>query len=526
MPRPLLWLLLVVLGAQFGRQVPAIPKVSPQLAKVGTGSDGEGPGRGDGGRQQRLQAGGTGAGTVSKDAYVTLLYGGFLLGARVLGQSLRETGTTKELIALCTDKVSNRTRRVLQEDGWIIKSISNIQSPYEGQSRRGDYFSGIFSKLLIWNMTDYERIVYLDSDTLVLSNIDHMFDCGTFCAAYRHSDLFNAGVLVVEPSREVFNDILSKIASTPSYDDGDQGFLNVYFHDLKYASMFNWSDSRRQHKPMRLPAGLNGDIGIYYTNSRWNIPTESLRVIHFTLGPIKPWIWWSNLLSDINPLWTSVRKRLPQYNFHGDSFEDTSMPLFWLPYILIAVAFMGLRLLEWCCCHRWSASGQVAAALKLFGSANDRVSHFFPLLFLFLSYLLAVEVVPTTMLPSQAQYVFWLWSNFFLLLLIGSYCYLCHVAGKLRDNFHHSFPRKKLQSLALYVIFTLSFVVFMVVPPCVFPFSRRVMAYIVLTVVHLAVSHVTGQCLILLWTGYKVNLGAGVEIPSTSSCVSLKKFHY
>ena len=42
----------------------------------------------------------------SRDAYVILLYGDgkFVLGARVLGQSLRETGTTKDMIVLCTTR--------------------------------------------------------------------------------------------------------------------------------------------------------------------------------------------------------------------------------------------------------------------------------------------------------------------------------------------------------------------------------------------------------------------------------------
>jgi hypothetical protein len=40
--------------------------------------------------------GGSGLGGSGRQAYVTLLYGeAFMLGVRVLGQSLRETGTTR-----------------------------------------------------------------------------------------------------------------------------------------------------------------------------------------------------------------------------------------------------------------------------------------------------------------------------------------------------------------------------------------------------------------------------------------------
>ena len=455
-----------------------------------------------------------------RDAYVTLLYGGFLLGARVLGQSLRETDTTRDLIALCTQEVSEHTRQVLRDDGWIIRHITNIHSPYEGKSSRGDYFSGIFSKLHIWNMTEYERIIYLDSDALVLSNIDHMFDCGTFCAAFRHSDLFNAGIVVVEPSRVIFRDMLTKIQDTPSYDDGDQGFLNVYFKDLRYASMFNWSNKSRQRQPMRMPAGLNADIGSYYANSRWNMPREEIRIIHYTLGPVKPWIWWTNFLCDLNPIWTSVRKRLPQYSYHSDTFEHPSSPLFWLPYLILAGIFTCVKCFE-CYFYQYTSNRHIASALRLFGSLNAKLSHFFPLSFLFISYSLAFKIVPTTMMPSQAEYVFWLWSNCFLVILFGFYCYLCHITGKLRDNHHHSFPRKKLQTLSLYIIFAISYILVKLVPPHMEPLSRRIMSFFVLVMVHLAVSHVTGQFLIQLWTGYKVHYGVASDPEGSGSSVHL-----
>ena len=439
----------------------------------------------------------------TRDAYVTLLYGGFLLGARVLGQSLRETDTTKDLIALCTEGVSDNTKRVLQADGWIIRPVANIHNPYEGLSNRGDYFAGIFSKLHIWNMTEYERVIYLDSDALVLSNIDHMFDCGTLCAAFRHSDLFNAGILVVEPSKAIFRDMLEKIPNIPSYDDGDQGFLNIYFKDLLYASMFNWSNSTRQHQPMRMPAGLNADIGTYYANSRWNMPEEDIRIIHYTLGPVKPWIWWTNFLCDLNPMWTNVRKRLPQYHHHTDTFEPSSLPLFWLPYPILVFIFTAVKCFQ-CYCYEWTSNRHLATTLKLFGSLNARLSHFFPLVFLFVSYTLAYNIVPITMMPSQAEYVFWLWSNCFLLLIMGLYCYLCHIAGKLHDN--HSFPKKRLRTLALYILFSMSYILVRTVPLHFGPFSTRLKVFSILMVLHLVVSQVAGQWVIHFWTGRKKNV--------------------
>lgn len=465
-----------------------------------------------------------------RDAYVTLLYGGFLLGARVLGQSLRETETKKDRIVLCTETVSEATQKVLKDDGWIIKHITNIHSPYEGLSTRGDYFSGIFSKLHVWNLTEYERIIYLDSDVLVLSDIDHMFDCGTFCAAYRHSDFFNAGIIVVEPNAAIFKDMLGKITKMHSYDDGDQGFLNVYFKDLVYASFFNWSNDARQRQPMRMPAGLNADIGNYYANSRWVIPEDEMRVIHYTLGPLKPWIWWTNFLFDQNVKWTAVRMRLPRYPHHDDTFKPASLPHFWFPYPILIILYFGVKFIDY---SRWFNKKCAAKMLRVFNSIHTRFSHFFPLTLLLLSYYLAYRlIVPMTMLPSQAEYVFWLWSNFFLLVLMGLCCYLCHVTNKLHENYHHSSSRKKLKTLFLYVIFSISYILVKVVPPAVKPFSKRVYVFFILLSIHVFVGHMTGQWVIQIWSWFgridsesrfSSRIDSDPKINRSQSAFSLKK---
>ncbi len=432
----------------------------------------------------------------TKDAYVTLLYGGFLLGARVLGQSLRDTGTEKDFIALCTETVSEETKDVLKADGWMIRNINSIQNPYKDSSTRGKYFFGVYSKLYVWNMTDYERIVYLDSDTLVLSNIDHMFDCGTFCAAHRHSDLFNTGVLVVEPSSAIFKDMVKKIDLLPSYGHDDQGFLNVYFKDLVYATLFNWSNTSRQHQPMRLPAGLNADIGMYYRLKSWKIPPDELRVIHYTLGPLKPWIWWSSWLFDLDQLWIDVRLELP------DNYNGLFHLIFWAPYPLGILLIISMNLVR-----QWPSNKLAARILKILAFLNNKFSYFIPLSFLFLSYYLAFQcIVPTTMIPSQAEYVFWLWSNFFLVTFLGFYCYFCRIIISTKHNDLYQIPcnvwnvRKFWWTLLLYFVFVSSYVLLKVIPPVVSPLSNRLVVVILLLGIHIVVSHICGQYAVGIWT--------------------------
>jgi len=70
----------------------------------------------------------------------------------------------------------------------------------------------------VWNLTEYERVVFLDADTLVVANVDELFEIEEFaCGIFPHTGhmlnvngqrqfylSFNTGVMVVQPSREIF----------------------------------------------------------------------------------------------------------------------------------------------------------------------------------------------------------------------------------------------------------------------------------------------------------------------------------
>lgn len=78
----------------------------------------------------------------------------------------------------------------------------------------------VYTKLLIVEMEEYESIVFLDADTLLLENIDELFDCGPFCAVMRHSELLNSGVVVVTPSKELYERMHRLIGKLESYTGG------------------------------------------------------------------------------------------------------------------------------------------------------------------------------------------------------------------------------------------------------------------------------------------------------------------
>lgn len=73
----------------------------------------------------------------------------------------------------------------------------------------------------------------MDADTLVLQNIDELFDREELSAVadIGWPDCFNTGVFVYRPSEQTFQNLIELAAKEGSFDGGDQGLLNTYFSD-------------------------------------------------------------------------------------------------------------------------------------------------------------------------------------------------------------------------------------------------------------------------------------------------------
>ena len=108
----------------------------------------------------------------------------------------------------------------------------------------------------------------MDSDMVVLKPVDHLFEIEELGAAVDCCDKFNSGLMVLRPSSATFRDLLNQIATLPSYDGGDQGFLNEYF----------------QHKWQQIPYIYNA-VQTTYSTGAWQL--DEVAVLH--LMEHKPW---------------------------------------------------------------------------------------------------------------------------------------------------------------------------------------------------------------------------------------------
>eukprot|EP00127_Corallochytrium_limacisporum_P004862 Clim_evm6s191 gene=Clim_evmTU6s191 len=352
----------------------------------------------------------------SRLAYATLLYGDAILGARVLGQSLRETGTEHDLVIIVTEDVTSEQIELLTRDGWIVKRIRSLPNPYENAPA---HFNKVISKLYMWTLTEYERVVYLDLDTLVLSNIDELFDCAQFCASVRHSDMFNSGVMVLKPDMELFEDMVNNLQTMGSYTGGDQGFLNEYFNTLRYAPMFNPKNPEPKRGVQRLSAGYNADVAMYYLRGEWLFMPEQLKIIHYTLLSSKPWKWWGYPLLDLNWEWNRHRERLQGGDDGQGGVAGWSTGLF--VSLMGAIGIMFTSLCWGPLYTRMIENPNLLTIVAIRIGPKTTFARFFPLTNFITAVLLAFWSTPNQLPPRLAYLVFPTWLIFYMLLPFALY---------------------------------------------------------------------------------------------------------
>jgi hypothetical protein len=165
--------------------------------------------------------------------------------------------------------------------------------PYESIPCAGLYFGReVFYKLELFKLRGYDRIVYLDCDTLVLDDISALWDPAQYAErdfyAVREQaemgvdptlfDKFNTGVMVINRSLladPVYHRMVEIARSGASYDGGDQGVINAYL------------DREAGDVAGELDAGYNVLVGAKKLG-RWDVFKDRVKVLHF-VNNLKPW---------------------------------------------------------------------------------------------------------------------------------------------------------------------------------------------------------------------------------------------
>ena len=186
-------------------------------------------------------------------------------------------------------------REMLTAEGWSFFSRPRI-SPRD-EAGTIERFRDQFSKLHFWNMTEYERVLYFDSDCFVLGSVDELVNMDisdkplwvTRDINKVWIDRFNMGVFMIRPSSAEF-DRLVQAKEDPSIHFetamSEQGFLNAFYKN-------QWGEIGFRN---------NANLAVYTSyRSFWDENFSRINVVHYTMR--KPWACGGPTYQPICKLW-------------------------------------------------------------------------------------------------------------------------------------------------------------------------------------------------------------------------------
>lgn len=236
---------------------------------------------------------------MKKYSYVTLLTNdSYAYGVILLAESMKKVNTKYPLLVFITEDVSQASIEILKQLKIRYELVDKIEIPEKMMAHNEKIdkaISGVWkycwTKFWVFDKTEFDKIIFLDADIMLLKNIDNLFQKphmtsaldGEYFNLWPDWDHFNAGCFVVEPSHELFLDILNygknyKIEDFPNYVIADQELLNLYYKDWPQQKELHLNKYYNVFAPYILPK-MTDDI------------KENAYFIHY-VGR-KPWVFWA-----------------------------------------------------------------------------------------------------------------------------------------------------------------------------------------------------------------------------------------
>ncbi|KAJ2929394.1 hypothetical protein H1R20_g7708, partial [Candolleomyces eurysporus] len=170
-------------------------------------------------------------------AFVTLISSdSYLPGALAQVAALRDLESDPNLTYVCLvtpETVDVSTIKLLRKTFDLVVGVEVL----EDEDKRGLQLLGrpdlatVLTKLHVFRLVQFSKIVFLDADVLPLRSLSHLFQLPhEFSAApdVGWPDIFNSGVLVFTPGEDKFNELNDLLKSKGTWDGGDQGLLNEW----------------------------------------------------------------------------------------------------------------------------------------------------------------------------------------------------------------------------------------------------------------------------------------------------------
>lgn len=154
----------------------------------------------------------------------------FLLGVLGLAFSLQKVQTDYPLIVLAANNLSQATFNILDK-----YNISYVKYP-PLTFNKDDYYGCTINKFYAWKLTDFDKVCFIDADTVVMTNIDFFFSFQPFSSCVDNDGRVFGALFLLKPNNDfadyIFNNLINDYHT-------DEEILNLIYHEQLHKTN-NW----------------------------------------------------------------------------------------------------------------------------------------------------------------------------------------------------------------------------------------------------------------------------------------------
>lgn len=264
-----------------------------------------------------------------KKAYITILCTNNYIHACIgLMYSWQATNPKYPFYCLVTDEITSENIKLLEDIGYKVlkdqafipdsyfKTLEKLESETEPEFFIGNATADLkkngwqhaWTKLQIFKYTQFEKLLYIDADSYVVQNLDHLFDMPGWSASCEYDapwtglHRFHTAFFLAEPSRQIYDELVQLAEANPLIRHPQTGMLQLANdYDLLNLYKSDWA----QHPECQMPSYTFVDSFTLRT-SDYFLPfvlncVSKVGVIHLT-GP-KPWLCGSAEIQNYGAEW-------------------------------------------------------------------------------------------------------------------------------------------------------------------------------------------------------------------------------
>ncbi|KAI4338618.1 hypothetical protein MLD38_023654 [Melastoma candidum] len=194
----------------------------------------------------------------------------------------------------------------------------------------------------------------------------------------------------------------------------------------------------------RLSTLYNADVGLYMLANKWMVNENELRVIHYTLGPLKPWDWWTSWLLKPVDVWQTVRDQLDDALpwTGGGSNPKTNFLVKFLFILPICIVLLGSTNHFCRCSGTYAYSNVSASSVANFNQQFPNGAHMkvpgylgsLSIVVCFVAacvaFLIAIAIIPRQVRPWSGLFLMYEWTFTIFYALFRGYLAVVYKIGR------------------------------------------------------------------------------------------------